>query len=426
MLDIKNLRENSERFKEQLAKRGQVYVDMVDRLITIDSERRKQLAEAENLKNKKKVLSSEVGKLKKIGEEASRQMEEVRKINESIKLIDDGVQAKETELVSALLRIPNLPMEDVPEGNDNSANRNERTWGKKPEFSFSVKNHVEIGEGLDIIDLKRAAKISGTRFSIYKGVGAQMIRALITFMIDVHTRENGYRELYPPFMVNADSMMGTGQLPKFEDDLFKLRDDPFYLIPTAEVPLTNYHRDEILKSEDLPIKYTACTPCFRREAGSYGKDTIGLIRQHQFDKVELVKFTTPETSNQELESLVVNAELILKKLGLHYRVVTLCTGDLGFSSSKTYDLEVWLPSQATYREISSCSNFTDYQARRAKIRFKAKGGGKPELVHTLNGSGLAVGRLFVAILENFQQEDGSVLLPEVLWDYMHGIKKIMR
>tara|TARA_B100000686_G_scaffold246265_1_gene255644 strand:- start:810 stop:2090 length:1281 start_codon:yes stop_codon:yes gene_type:complete len=426
MLDIKKLREAPHVFKNQLSRRGDAYVHMVDQLIASDMERRKLLAETESLKSKKRALSAEVGELKKLGEKSDSQMEKVREINRSIKKLDEGVNECETELRSTLLEIPNLPMDDVPDGANDAANREERIWGIKPVFDFQIKNHVQVGESLDILDLKRAAKISGARFAVYKGPGAQMIRALIAFMIDVHTKENGYQELYPPFMVNVESMTGTGQLPKFEEDLFKLRDDPFYLIPTAEVPITNYHRDEVLNEEDLPIKYTAYTPCFRREAGSYGKDTVGLIRQHQFDKVELVKFTTPKTSSVELEYLVANAEKILQKLGLHYRVVTLCTGDLGFSSSKTYDLEVWLPSQNNYREISSCSNFTDYQARRAKIRFKGKYGGKPELVHTLNGSGLAVGRLFVAILENFQQEDGSVLLPESLRSYMHGAERITK
>jgi len=297
--------------------------------------------------------------------------------------------------------------------------------GKKPEFFFTPKTHVELGENLDLLDFKRAAKISGSRFVVYKGTGAELLRALINFMIDVQTRENGYQELYPPFLVNRESMQGTGQLPKFEEDLFKLRDDPYYLIPTAEVPVTNYHRDEVLKEELLPICYAAYTPCFRREAGSYGKDTAGLIRQHQFDKVEMVKFVHPEHSSVELESLVGNAESILKKLNLHYRVVVLCVGDLSASATKTYDLEVWIPSQNTYREISSCSNFADYQARRAKIRFK-KEGGKPAFVHTLNGSGLAAGRLFVAVLENFQQEDGSIAIPEVLQPYMHGREMIRK
>jgi len=291
---------------------------------------------------------------------------------------------------------------------------------------FAPKTHVEIGEKLGLLDFKRAAKIAGSRFAVYKGAGAELLRGLINFMIDVQTRENGYQELYPPFLVNEESMQGTGQLPKFKEELFKMQDDPYYLIPTAEVPVTNFHRDEVLKEESLPIRYTAYTPCFRREAGSYGKDTTGLIRQHQFDKVELVKFVRPEQSAAELEALVKNAESILQKLNLHYRVVVLCAGDLGFSAAKTYDLEVWVPSQNTYREISSCSNFTDYQARRARIRYKKNGGAKPEFVHTLNGSGLAAGRLFVAVLENYQQADGTVRIPEALRPYLHGREDIRK
>ena len=347
-------------------------------------------------------------------------MEEVKVINTSIKELDDKIQALEQQVQEKLLGIPNTPEDSIPDGADESANKMVRDWGTKPELSFKLKNHVEIGEQLGLIDLKRAAKISGARFAVYKGQGAGLIRALINFMIDVQTRENGYEELYPPFLVNKESMQATGQLPKFEEELFATRDDPLYLIPTAEVPVTNFHRDEILEEESLPICYAAYTPCFRREAGSYGKDTQGLIRQHQFDKVELVKFSRPEDSAAELEALVENAESILKKLNLHYRVMELCAGDLGFSAAKTYDLEVWLPSQNTYREISSCSSFTDYQARRARIRCKKRTGGKPEFVHTLNGSGLAAGRLFVALLENYQQEDGTVLVPEALRPYMHG------
>ena len=347
-------------------------------------------------------------------------MEEVRAINISIKDLDDKIQAWEQQVQEKLLGIPNIPDDSIPDGADESANQLVRDWGTKPEFSFKPKNHVEIGERLDLIDFKRAAKISGARFVVYKGLGAGLLRALINFMIDVQTRENGYQELYPPFLVNKESMQGTGQLPKFEEELFATRNDPLYLVPTAEVPVTNFHRNEILEEESLPICYAAYTPCFRREAGSYGKDTQGLIRQHQFDKVELVKFSRPEESSAELDKLVENAESILKKLNLHYRVMELCAGDLGFSAAKTYDLEVWLPSQDTYREISSCSNFTDYQARRARIRCKKRSGGKPEFVHTLNGSGLAAGRLFVALLENYQQEDGTVIVPEALRSYMHG------
>ena len=419
MLDLKIIRENPEAVKARLKRRGGDFKEL-DELLKPEDDRRSGLQESELLKNKKKKLSAEVGQLKQKGQDASKLMEEVKTINISIKELDDKIQAWEQQVQEKLLGIPNTPDDSIPDGADESANRVVRDWGTKPGFSFKPKNHVEVGEQLGLIDLKRAAKISGARFAVYKGQGAGLLRALINFMIDVQTRENGYQELYPPFLVNKESMLGTGQLPKFEEELFATRDDPLYLIPTAEVPVTNFHRDEILEEESLPICYAAYTPCFRREAGSYGKDTQGLIRQHQFDKVELVKFSRAEESSAELEKLVENAESILKKLNLHYRVVELCAGDLGFSAAKTYDLEVWLPSQDTYREISSCSNFADYQARRARIRCKKRTGGKPEFVHTLNGSGLAAGRLFVALLENYQQEDGTVMIPEVLRPYMHG------
>lgn len=424
MLDIKYIRECTEAVKSGLDRRGKVFSAAIERLLALDADRRKWLQESETLKNRKNKISAEVGKMKQEGQDASAKMQEVKEINESIKGYDDQTQSAEAEARRILLDIPNIPEATVPVGADESANVVIRAWGQKPELGFKAKNHIALGEELDIVDFKRAAKISGARFAVYKGSGAALLRALINFMVDTQTRENGYQELYPPFLVNAESLIGTGQLPKFEEDLFKLRDDPYYLIPTAEVPVTNFHRDEVLKEEDLPIRYTAYTPCFRREAGSYGKDTQGLIRQHQFDKVELVKFVKPERSWEELESLVADAESILQKLGLHYRVVSLCTGDLGFSSAKTYDLEVWLPGQDAYREISSCSNFTDYQARRAMIRYKKKDGSKPEYVHTLNGSGLAAGRLFVAILENCQQEDGSLLIPKALQPYMHGLETI--
>ena len=419
MLDLKIIRENPEAVKNRLKRRGSEFNEL-DELLKPEEDRRLGLQESESLKNKKKKLSAAVGQLKKNGEDATQLMEEVKVINTSIKELDDKIQALEQQVQEKLLGIPNTPEDSIPDGADESANKMVRDWGTKPELSFKPKNHVEIGEQLGLIDLKRAAKISGARFAVYKGQGAGLLRALINFMIDVQTRENGYEELYPPFLVNKESMQATGQLPKFEEELFATRDDPLYLIPTAEVPVTNFHRDEILEEESLPICYAAYTPCFRREAGSYGKDTQGLIRQHQFDKVELVKFSRPEDSAAELEALVENAESILKKLNLHYRVMELCAGDLGFSAAKTYDLEVWLPSQDTYREISSCSSFTDYQARRARIRFKKRTGGKSEFVHTLNGSGLAAGRLFVALLENYQQEDGTVVVPEALRPYMHG------
>lgn len=425
MLDIKTIRENVEAVKKRLNRRGPETSSGLDDLLIKEEERRKSLSQVEALKSAKKKLSAEVGKLKQAGEDAAVQMEEVKTINIRIKDLDETTRNLEIQIADIILGIPNLPDDSIPDGVDESANQFVRAWGEKPEFSFTPKSHMELGENLGLLDFKRAAKISGSRFAIYKGQGAQLLRALINFMIDVQTRENGYEELYPPFLVNKESMLGTGQLPKFEEDLFKLRDDPYYLIPTAEVPVTNYHRDEVLKEDALPICYTAYTPCFRREAGSYGKDTAGLIRQHQFDKVELVKFVHPDESERELESLVLNAESILKKLNLHYRVVVLCVGDLSASATKTYDLEVWIPSQNTYREISSCSNFADYQARRAKIRFK-KEGEKPAFVHTLNGSGLAAGRLFVAILENFQQADGAIAIPEALAPYMHGLKTIDR
>ena len=419
MLDLKTIRENLEGVKTRLKRRGGDFKEL-DELLKPEEDRRSGLQQSEALKNKKKKLSAEVGQLKQKGQNASELMEEVRTINISIKELDEKTQAWEQQVQEKLLGIPNIPDDSIPDGADESANRVVRNWGTKPQFAFKPKNHVEIGEQLDLLDFKRAAKISGARFVVYKGLGAGLLRALINFMIDVQTRENGYQELYPPFLVNKESMLGTGQLPKFEEELFAARDDPLYLIPTAEVPVTNFHRDEILEEESLPICYAAYTPCFRREAGSYGKDTQGLIRQHQFDKVELVKFSRAEESSAELETLVENAESILKKLNLHYRVIELCAGDLGFSAAKTYDLEVWLPSQDTYREISSCSNFADYQARRARIRCKKRTGGKAEFVHTLNGSGLAAGRLFVALLENCQQEDGTVIIPEALRSYMHG------
>jgi len=419
MLDLKTIRENLEGVKTRLKRRGGDFKEL-DELLKPEEDRRSGLQQSEALKNKKKKLSAEVGQLKQKGQNASELMEEVRTINISIKELDEKIQTWEQQVQEKLLGIPNIPDDSIPDGADESANRVVRNWGTKPQFAFKPKNHVEIGEQLDLLDFKRAAKISGARFVVYKGLGAGLLRALINFMIDVQTRENGYQELYPPFLVNKESMLGTGQLPKFEEELFAARDDPLYLIPTAEVPVTNFHRDEILEEESLPICYAAYTPCFRREAGSYGKDTQGLIRQHQFDKVELVKFSRAEESSAELETLVENAESILKKLNLHYRVMELCAGDLGFSAAKTYDLEVWLPSQDTYREISSCSNFADYQARRARIRCKKRTGGKAEFVHTLNGSGLAAGRLFVALLENCQQEDGTVIIPEALRSYMHG------
>lgn len=425
MLDIKRIRENPNAVQTALARRGSAAAEGLGQLLEADRKRREGITQAEQLKNKKKTLSQDVGKLKQKGEDASALMEEVKTINEQIKQLDDSAGEQEEELTNALLAIPNTPDATVPDGMDDTANEFIREVGVAPEFNFEPKNHVELGEALDILDLKRAVKIAGSRFAVFKKEGARLLRAIIQFMLDVQTTDNGYTEVYPPVLVNRDALLGTGQLPKFEEDLFKLADDPFYLIPTAEVPVTNLHRDEILEEDQLPVCYAAYTACFRREAGSYGKDTQGIIRQHQFDKVELVKFAHPDKSWDELEKLVNDAESILKKLNLAYRVMNLCTGDLGFSSAKTYDLEVWLPSQGTFREISSCSNFTDYQARRAKIRFRRGGPkGKPELLHTLNGSGLAAGRLWIAVVENGQQEDGSVVIPEALRSYMGGLDKI--
>ncbi len=421
MLDIKSIRENTEHVKSQLNRRGPATSADLDRLITLDAERREALNKSQTLKTKKKTLSAEVGQLKKKKQNADALMAEVKQLNDEISEWDHKSGDLAEQLRATLLQIPNLPSDATPQGADETQNQEIRKWGEKPSFDFKPKSHLELGEALGMLDLKRAAKISGARFAVFRGQGAALLRALIQFMLDVQTRENGYEELYPPVLVNADSLQGTGQLPKFEEDLFKLRDDELFLIPTAEVPVTNYHRDEILPLESLPVKYAAYTLCFRREAGSYGKDTQGIIRQHQFDKVELVQFVKPDRSDDALEKLVTHAESILQKLNLHYRVVSLCTGELGFSAAQTYDLEVWLPSQNTYREISSCSNFTDYQARRMMIRYKSKDSGKPELVHTLNGSGLAAGRLFVAILENYQQADGTLRVPEPLRPYMNGL-----
>lgn len=424
MLDIKLIREQPDFVKAHLARRGSGAEEALDQLLKVDHDRLLTLQKTETLKSRKKTLSQEVGQLKQKGEDAARQMDQVKSINQEIKQLDGQLRQLEEQVQGILQNIPNLPDASVPDGADATANPVVRQWGDPPKLSFPPKSHLELGEQLGLLDLKRAAKIAGARFAVFKGQGAALLRALIQFMLDTQTRENGYVELYPPVLVNEDSLIGTGQLPKFKEDLFKLADDPYYLIPTAEVPVTNYHRDEILKAEDLPIRYAAYTLCFRREAGSYGKDTQGIIRQHQFDKVELVQFVQPEKSHEQLEVLVTHAESILQKLNLHYRVVTLCAGDLGFSSAKTYDLEVWLPSQDTFREISSCSNFTDYQARRAKIRFKKKDGSKAKWVHTVNGSGLAAGRLFVAVLENYQLEDGSIRVPEPLQPYLNGLDRI--
>ncbi len=424
MLDIRFVREKTDKVVEALKKRG-ADTSILDKLLWIESERRNQLGIVEGLRQRRNEFSEEIGRLKKEGKDASGLLESAKKISDEIAEKEQQLRGLDNQAIEELLLIPNVPHETVPVGKDDTENVEIRRSGEMPRFSFNPKNHWEIGEDLGILDFERAGKIAGARFSLYKGPGAKLERALINFMLDLHTGEFGYVEIFPPILVNKESMTGTGQLPKFEEDLFKIKnaEKDFYLIPTAEVPVTNIYRNEILKEDELPINYTAYTPCFRREAGSYGKDTRGLIRQHQFNKVELVKFVKPEDSYNELESLTRNAEEVLKRLGLPYRVVALCTADLGFASAKTYDIEVWFPAQGKYREISSCSNFEDFQARRADIRFRRTGKKGTEFVHTLNGSGLAIGRTFAAILENFQQEDGSVIIPEVLRHFM-GMDKI--
>jgi seryl-tRNA synthetase len=424
MLDVKFVRDNIGKVELALERRGLTI--SLEEFVSKDIDRRRALAEIDELRHRRNTLSEEVGQKKKAGLHAEAQplMDQVKEINLKIKQWEAEAEKHDPWVKDFLLTLPNLPDDSVPLGASAEDNPVVKTWGEPPRFDFEPKAHWDLGEALGIIDFERAAKITGARFALLKGAGALMERALINFMLDIHTRKHRYTEVWPPFMTNRASMTGTGQLPKFADDLFKLEGFDYFLVPTAEVPVTNIHREEILQEEDLPIYYTAYTPCFRSEAGSYGKDVRGLIRQHQFDKVEMVKFTTPETSYEELELLLQNAEEVLQELGLPYRVVVLCTGDMGFAAAKTYDIEVWLPGQGLYREISSCSNFTDYQARRAEIRFKRKGAKGTELVHTLNGSGLAVGRTMVAILENYQQEDGSVPIPEKLRPYMGGMEKI--
>jgi seryl-tRNA synthetase len=419
MLDLKFVRSNIESIRDMLKTRG--YDLDISRFETLDQERRTRLTVLEELRHRRNQVSDEIAAMKKNGADASSVIAEMKTVSSNIKEKEKELPLFVDELNEMLMIIPNIPNESVPVGKDETDNPVIRTWGEIREMDFDALPHWEIGEKLGILDFARAAKISGARFALYRGLGARLERALINFMLDIHTTEHGYTEILPPFMVNSDSMTGTGQLPKFKEDLFKIEGWDFYLIPTAEVPVTNIHRDEVLSEDQLPVYYVSYTPCFRSEAGSYGKDTRGLIRQHQFNKVELVKFTRPEESYDELEKLTRNAEEILRRLELPYHVITLCTGDLGFSAAKTYDLEAWLPGQGLYREISSCSNFTDFQARRAGIRFKRKGAKGTELVNTLNGSGLAVGRTLVAILENYQQADGSVRIPEALKPYMGGV-----
>lgn len=423
MLDIKLLRSDIERVKQALIDRNDQSTG-VERFAELDAERLELLQKSEELKNLRNMVSKQVAELKAAKQETDKLIIQMREVGDQIKVLDDKLRDKEVALKDIVLGIPNIPHSSVPVGISEEDNPVIRTWGEIKRFSFAPKAHYEVGEALGILDFERAAKVTGSRFVFYKGLGARLERALINFMMDLHSNEHGYTEVLPPYIVNRGSMIGTGQLPKFAEDAFKLENTDYYLIPTAEVPVTNYYQEEILAGEDLPQYYTAYSACFRSEAGSAGRDTRGLIRQHQFNKVELVKFTKPEDSYDELEKLVRDAERVLQLLGLPYQVVTLCTGDLGFSSAKTYDLEVWLPSFKTYREISSVSNFESFQAMRANIRFRREKNGKPEFVHTLNGSGVAIGRTVAAILENYQQEDGSVIVPDVLVSYMGGVKVI--
>lgn len=422
MLEIKFVRQKLAEVEKALSARGAT-ADL-DSFKKCDDRRRNVLAEIEELRHRRNVVSDQIADFKKKGDNADSLVAEMREVGSKIKTLDKSLSENEEKINKILMGLPNIPHSSVPIGKDESENPVVRTVGTLPEFDFEPLAHWTLGENLKIFDFEKAAKIAGARFPLYLGAGARLERALINFMLEMHTTVHGYQEILPPFIVNRQSMTGTGQLPKFADDLFKLEGWDYFLVPTAEVPVTNMHRDEILPEEILPIFYTAYTPCFRSEAGSYGKDTRGLIRQHQFNKVELVKFTTPETSYDELEKLLGDAEAILKSLGVPYQVIDLCTGDLGFAAAKTYDIEVWMPSQGVYREISSCSNFESFQSRRVNIRFKRKGEKGTKLVHTLNGSGLAVGRTVAAILENFQQADGSVSIPEALRPYMGGMKTI--
>jgi seryl-tRNA synthetase len=424
MLEIRFIRENRKLVRKALKARDNDIP--FDSLLEVDSQRRKLIQEVEDLRNLRNRVSEHIAIQKREGKVSGELITQMKGVASRIKELDNLLEEKEASLNEYLFSMPNIPHPSVPVGRDETENPVIRTWGDILEFEFEPVPHWEIGESLGILDFKRAAKIAGARFAVYHGLGARLERALINFMLDLHYDLHGYTEILPPFIVNDKSLIGTGQLPKFTDDLFKLENWNYYLIPTAEVPVTNLHRDEILDEELLPIYYMAYTPCFRSEAGSYGKDTRGIVRQHQFNKVELVKFCKPEDSYAELESLLLDAEEVLKKLNLPFRTIELCTGDLGFSASKTYDIEVWLPGQNRFCEISSCSNFETFQARRANIRYRPKGQTKTRLLHTLNGSGLAVGRTFVAILENYQQEDGSVLIPDALIKYMRGVKRITR
>ncbi|ACX62388.1 serine--tRNA ligase [Paenibacillus sp. Y412MC10] len=423
MLDVKILRSEYSRVEEALKNRGKS-LDLIADFPKLDARRRELLQESESLKNRRNTVSAEVAKLKKNRENADELILEMRQVSDQIKAMDEEVRELEASISELTLAIPNIPHESVPIGASEEENVEIRRWAEPKAFDFEPKAHWEIAQNLSILDFEAGAKVTGSRFTFYKGLGARLERALISFMMDLHSDKHGYEEMLPPYIVNRDSLYGTGQLPKFEEDLFKISDTDYYLIPTAEVPVTNYHREEILNSEDLPKYYVAYSSCFRSEAGAAGRDTRGLIRQHQFNKVEMVKIVHPETSFDELEKMTADAERVLQLLNLPYRVMTLCTGDMGFGSMKTYDLEVWLPESGVYREISSCSNIGDFQARRANIRFRPEPKSKPEFVHTLNGSGLAVGRTVAAILENYQQADGSVVIPEVLRPYMGNVSII--
>lgn len=419
MLDLKRIRSNPEEIKKRLTNRGEDFdLSVIDEVVKLDEERRQLLVEVENLKSKKNKESGEIGKLKKEGKSVSGIMAEMKKLSDEIKELDEKVSKIDEKIEYIMLRIPNIPNESVPEGKSDADNVEIRKWGEPRKFDFENKAHWDIGADLDILDFERAGKVAGSRFTFYKGLGARLERSVINFYLDYHVEKHGYKEILPPYMVNRTSMTGTGQLPKFEEDAFKVENNGFFLIPTAEVPVTNYYRDEILKGQDLPIKYAAYSACFRSEAGSAGRDTRGLVRQHQFNKVELVKFVKPEQSYDELEKLTHDAEEVLQVLGLPYRVVRICKGDLGFTAALKYDIEVWMPSYNRYVEISSCSNFEDFQARRANIRYREDAKSKPQFIHTINGSGLAIGRTVAAILENYQNEDGTVTVPDALKEYM--------
>jgi seryl-tRNA synthetase len=422
VLDSKFIRENLPILKTALQNRGSR--DDLEELLKADVTWREISNRVQELKHKQNLASEEISRLKREGNSLGSKLEDMKKVKAQVTALEQEQTQLEERRCDLLLQLPNIPHSSVPVGKNAGDNKEVRRWGEPPSLSFKAKHHWEIGEDLGILDFERAARMTGTRFTLYRGLGARLERALINFMLDLHTQEHGYVEVLTPFMVNRAAMIGTGQLPKFEEELFQLRDSDYFMIPTAEVSITNIHREEILAGHRLPLSYAAYSPCFRREAGSYGKDVRGLIRQHQFNKVEMVKFTRPEESYEQLERLLVDAEDILKKLGIHYRVVELCTGDLGFAAAKTYDIEVWLPGEGAYREISSCSNFEDFQARRCMIRYRPVGGKKTEYVHTINGSGVAIGRTVVAILENYQQQDGSITIPEILRPYMHGVERI--